>query len=156
MFKLLPAKALLIILIGLLSSTAIAQTTPSPTPPRPRPAAGYSTQGRNDTLQAVSHLFGRRRRGGTVWLIFSGLGALTALRAAAGTTTNTVAGPITSRPNAAGVAIIFAVYAGIPGGIGAGKLSRFSMTNENEVLSNYRSGQPLPREISRRLRRKDF
>lgn len=146
------AKALLLFL-GLLSFGAHAQT-----PATPAPSTLELSAGRRDTLGAVANLYERRRKGGRTWIYIGLGGSLAFVRALSGTSTdtNSPVGTVRTRPNTGGLALVFGTFVGIPAAIGIGKVSRFSEAKENEVDRAYRSGQPLPRSISRRLAKKDF
>jgi hypothetical protein len=100
-----------------------------------QPALGRAepTAGRRDTLRAVRNLFERRR---------------------ANSTTNGVR--TTSEVGGSEVATAFGLLVGLPAAIGVGKLVRFSDKREEAITVPYTIGQPLPRYIARRLRRKDF
>lgn len=150
-------KPLLVLLFGLLSFAAQAQTTPAaPAAPTP-PARTELSQGRRDTLGALTSLFQRRRRGGKVWVGIGAGGLLATLRVAANPNTTTTNGVRTStESNGGAVAVVALTFVGIPAAIGIGKLARFSEKKENELDRAYRSGQPLPRAIARRLTREDF
>jgi hypothetical protein len=132
-----------------LATTVLAQQQPAP---------GHTelTAGRRDTLRAVRNLFERRRTGGRRWLYASGGGVLAVTRAliSANSTTNGVR--TTSEVKASDVATLFGVVVGLPAAIGIGKLVRFSDKREEAITVPYATGQPLPRRIARRLRRKDF
>lgn len=138
-------KYFLLLLLALFSLSAHAQTTPPPTTPRPVP--GELSVGRRDTLKALGNMYDRRRRGGNRWLIvgIAFTGAITR-GVLAGGTGNT----------ATGVALTYAVFSGIPAAIGIGKKIRFNEKKEDNADRAYRSGKPLPRSISRRLKSKDF
>jgi len=151
-------KPLLVLLFALLSLAAQAQTVPAaPAPPATSPARFELTQGRRDTLGAITSLFQRRRRGGKVWLGIGAGGILALLRVVANPNTTTVNGVQTSSEVDGGaVAVVGLGFVALPVAIGIGKLARFSEKKENEVDRAYRSGQPLPRAVARRLSRKDF
>jgi hypothetical protein len=116
---------------------APAAATPSTTP----------TATKADTIQAVRTLFAKRRTGGWVW---SAIGAVTVVRIATASASGDSGG------NAAGGFVSAVVVGGIPAGIGIGKLSRFSTTKEDAILTVYSQSKTLPTYVSRRLKRKYF
>ena len=149
-------KPVLALLLGLLSFVAQAQTTPA-APAATPPARFELTQGRRDTLGALTSLFQRRRRGGKVWVGIGAAGLLVPLRVAANPNTTTTNGVRTNtESNGGAVAVVALTFVGIPAAVGIGKLARFSEKREDELDRAYRSGQPLPRAIARRLTREDF
>lgn len=156
-FFLFMFKPLLVLLFGLLSFAAHAQATPvAPAAPTP-PARFELTQGRRDTLGAITSMFQRRRRGGKVWVGIGAGGILALLRVVANPNTTTVNGVQTSSEVDGGaVAVVGLGFVALPAAIGIGKLARFSEKRENDVDRAYRGGQPLPRRIARRLTRQDF
>ena len=61
-----------------------------------------------------------------------------------------------SSSDASGLALIAGVFLGIPAAASIGNLVRYSEKREETVDRAYRSGQPLPNDIRRRLKKKDF
>jgi hypothetical protein len=123
-----------------------------------RPALGHTepTAGRRDTLRAVRNLFERRRAGGRRWLYVTGGGVLAVTRALISSNSTTSGVQTTSEVGGSEVATAFGLLVGLPAAIGVGKLVRFSDKREEAITVPYTIGQPLPRPIARRLRRKDF
>ncbi|MBJ6142112.1 hypothetical protein [Hymenobacter sp. BT559] len=76
------------------------------------------------------------------------------ISSASSTTTNGIR--TTSEAKGSEVATVFSLIVGLPAAIGVGKLVRFSDKREEAITVPYTTGQPLPRYIARRLRRKDF
>ena len=131
------------------AGTALAQQPTTPSRPE-------LTAGRRDTLRAVRNLFERRRAGGRKWLYTTIGGVLATTRALVNTHSTTNAGQVTSEVAGSEVATVFGLAVGLPAIIGVGKLLRFSDEREEAITVPYTTGQPLPRRIARRLRRKDF
>ena len=105
---------------------------------------------RADTLRAIDRLFERRRKGGKVWAYVGVSGALALVRALTSPTNNgnTVDG--------GGVALLAGAFVGVPVAVSIVNLSAYSEAHEEEVDRLYRSGQPLPKKIRQRIKRKDL
>ena len=144
-------KPFLLFSFGLFSLTAQAQTTP-PAAALPAPISQELSAGKRDTIDAIGRLFGKRRLGGKIWLGAAAGGGLTVLRAIANPNTTTTNGVRTSTEvNGSGIATVAAIFMGVPLAVGIGKLSSFSLAKQNEIVSAYRNGQPLPRRVARKL-----
>lgn len=143
-------KLVLYLFLSLFLSTAALAQQPA------APGRSELSVGRRDTLRAVRNLFERRRTGGRRWLYVTGGGMLAVTRALlnAGSTTNGVR--TTSEMRGPETATAFGLLVGLPAAIGVGKLVRFSDKREEAMTVPYTVGQPLPRAIARRLRKKDF
>lgn len=152
-------KTLLLLVSSLFFADVLAQTRP-PAPAAPLVAARVVSMGHRDTVAAVNQLFERRRRGGRRWMLVAIAGGTAAVLSIRGTnsTTNTPAGPITTSTGLAGgaAALTLLAYTGIPAVVGVSKLSRFDERHQQAVIKFYNAGQPLPRYIGQRLRRKDL
>ena len=146
-------KSIFCLLFGLsIWQPAFAQTTPAPAPTE-------LSAGRRDTLNAISNLFDRRRKGGKRWAYVGVAGGLAMVRAltAAPETNNSYGSTSTaSSSDASGLALIAGVFLGVPAAASIGNLVRYSEKREEAVARAYRSGQPLPNDIRRRLKKKDF
>ena len=150
-------KKLLFPVTLLVSFVAAAQTVPVISPSPALPASSALSVGKGDTLRAMNNLFARRRQSGLTWMLVTagGLGLLA--RAAANPDTRTVNGVIvSSEPNTGAMAVIAVGLVGVPALLGVGKLVRFSHGKQQAAEQTIRSGQRLPRYVSRRLRRKYF
>lgn len=104
----------------------------------------------------MDNMFRRHRKGGGTWLYVAGAGSLAFLRAATAKPTSPSSYVTTSGPDPAGLAVVFAVFSGLPATIGLGKLVRFSEAKQSALDDAYRAGKPLPRRVVRRLRKADF
>lgn len=105
---------------------------------------------RADTLRAIARLFERRRRGGKVWTYVGVSGALALVRAL--TSNSSDGGSV----DGGGVAVLTGGFVVLPVAVGIANLSAYNETHEEEVERTYRSGQPLPKKIRQRLKRKDL
>ena len=150
----------ILLLATLLFQSAHAQTTPPPVAAAPVEIS----VGRRDTLAAIGKLYARRRAGGKKWG-YVGLGGLLALVrvATAGSSSSSSSSgggygaPSTSTSADGGaIALVGGVFVGIPAIIAISKLATFSEQREQQVDRAYRSGQPLPAAVRRRLMKKDF
>lgn len=155
-------KALLPLGLLVLSSfPALAQVPAAAPAPAPAPAATTPvvelSAGRRDTLGAISSLYERKRKAGKVWSGIAVGGGLALLRVLTADNTKTIGSTqVKDETDASGVAVIGALFVGLPVVIGLTNLAQFSEEKENEVDRAYRSGKPLPRNIARSLRKKDF
>ena len=100
--------------------------------------------------RAIVHLFGRKKTGGIIWLV-SGAAFLAFVTSQTGTTT-TSSGTRTVEVTPLG----YAVFIGVPGGVGIGKLVRFSNTRLYEALLAHESQQPVPDYVTNKLKNKDY
>ena len=144
---------LFLLLVGSSYLPLRAQTAPAAA--TTAPVAAISA-GRQDTARALGSMFARHRKGGRVWLYIAGAGTLVFVRAATATPTSSSPYVTPSKPDPAGLAVVFGVVAGLPAGIGVSKLVRFSEAKEAALEQEYRSGKRLPRGMARRLKAKDF
>lgn len=154
MFK--PILLSLTLCCGLYTTTQ-AQTAPPVTPPSGTGPTTELSQGRRDTLGAIGSMYQRHRRGGKVWLGIGAGGLLALARVLASPNTTTINGVQTSSEvDGSAVAVVGGLFVGLPAIIGVAKVTGFSEAKENEVDRAYRSGQPLPRSVARKLKKKDF
>ena len=58
--------------------------------------------------------------------------------------------------NAGGLALIAGVFVGVPIAVSIVNLTAYSEAHEEEVERIYRSGQPLPKIIRQRMKKKDL
>lgn len=106
----------------------------------------------NDTAQAVINLYSKRQAGGASWIVGS---ALTALRivTASGRQTDVGGGYVIQEeapsPAAALMVMPFVAY-------GVGKLLHYSNANLEKTVTAYGAGQPLPRNVRRKLKPRFF
>jgi hypothetical protein len=148
---------LLVLLLGLWSLAATAQTTPPPATPAPSATSPELRLGQRDTLAALDNLFQRRRRGGKVWLGIGVGGLLAVLQVAANPNSTSTNGVRTSTsPNGGAVAVVGLLFVGIPAAVGISKLANFSEPKAAELSRAYRNGKPLPRALTRQLLPEDF
>lgn len=107
---------------------------------------------KNDTAQAIINLYSRRQAGGATWIVS---GALAAARlAVSGGTTTTVNGVVIDQQSA-NIGSIMLVTAPILG-YGLSKMLRYSNTHLEQQLTTYAAGQPLPRNVRRKLKPRFF
>ena len=106
--------------------------------------------GKRDTLRAIGNLFERRRKGGKRWAYVGIVGVLTMARALTSTRSDG------STLDASGAAIIAGAFVGIPAVASLGNLIGYSEKREEDADRAYRSGQPLPKRLRHRLKKKDF
>lgn len=123
---------------------AAAQTVASASPivPRPNPLAATSA----DTIQAIHRLYSKHRTGGWIW---TGIGAAFAGRILGSSAAE-------GFDNASGTVVGTLVLGGGPAAIGIGKLSRFSQSTEDQVVTTYQKSKLLPNTVKRRLKKKYF
>ncbi|WP_175470983.1 hypothetical protein [Hymenobacter psychrophilus] len=104
----------------------------------------------SDTLRAISRLFERRRRGGGVW---AGGGLSSALVLAVSLASpNADAGSVSG----GGLAALLGGFVVAPVAIGIANFSAYNPQRQEEVERNYRAGQPLPKKLRDRLKKKDL
>ncbi|WP_151087729.1 hypothetical protein [Hymenobacter baengnokdamensis] len=103
-----------------------------------------------DTLRAINRLFARRRKGGRAWNYLGLSGVLTLTRAL------TSASSEGTSVDGSGIAILTGAFIVAPVAIGIVNLTAYSETHEAEVESSYRSGNPLPKKIRQRIKKKDL
>ena len=102
-------------------------------------------------------MYQRHRRGGKVWLGIGGGGLLALARVLANPSTTTINGVQTSSEvDGSAAAVVGGLFVGLPAIIGIAKLTSFTEAKEEAVDQAYRSGQPLPRSVARKLKKKDF
>ena len=109
----------------------------------------------NDTAQAIITLYSRRQAGGVSWIVGSVTGglasALTNRTSVQPSPYYTPSTPDTgSRLGVAALVIVPLV------GYGVGKLVHYSNAHLNQVLTAYAAGQPLPRSLRRKLKKRFF
>ena len=100
--------------------------------------------------RAAIHMFGRKRTGGTFWIL--GGGALVGyLALQAGTkTTSTGTYTVTVSP------LAYLIYGGVPTGIGICKLTRFSNVELYKMLLEYDKAHALPGYVIGKLNKSDY
>ena len=125
---------------GVYSSTSASALT----------AAQWQAVAHTDTLRAIGNLFERRRKGGQKWAYASGASILAMVRILTSTPKNG------TQTDAGEVAAITGIMVGISTGISIGNLTAYSEKKEAAVDQAFRSGQPLPKRIRQRLKKKDF
>ncbi|NVO85952.1 hypothetical protein [Hymenobacter terrestris] len=104
----------------------------------------------SDTLRAISRLFERRRRGGGAW-VGGGLSSVLTL-ALSLSSPNSDAGSV----SAGGIAALVGLFVAAPVAIGSVNLAAYKKEREEEVTRAYQAGQPLPKKIRSRLKKKDL
>jgi hypothetical protein len=143
-----------IFLSGLLSLFAGAALAQAPTTNLPSETFKQHLRAQylhNDTAQAIINLFGRRQAGGASWIVGSGLGA--ARLATASSTTTTRGGSVIQQDPYPGAAFLLATPTLA---YGISKLLRYSNGKLERTLSVYAAGQPLPKSLRRKLKRRFF
>ena len=107
---------------------------------------------RNDTAQAIINLYSKRQAGGAGWMVASLLtGTRLMLNGGSSTTVNGVV--IDQQgPNVGGIALAVAPVLGY----GLSKTLRYSNPHLEQQLSAYAAGQPLPRNLRRKLKPRFF
>jgi hypothetical protein len=107
---------------------------------------------RADTLRAIDRMFERRRRGGKIWAYVGVSGALALVRALTSSTSTNNGNSL----DGGGVAVLAGAFVGAPVAISILNLSAYNEAHEEAVDRLYRSGQPLPKKIRQRMKRKDL
>ncbi|WP_303312232.1 hypothetical protein [Hymenobacter sp. BT730] len=106
----------------------------------------------NDTAQAVINLYSKRQAGGASWIVGS---ALTALRivTASGRQTDIGGGYVIQEeaPSPAAALVVLPLVA-----YGIGKMVHYSNSNLEKTVTAYGAGQPLPRNVRRKLKPRFF
>lgn len=128
----------------------LAKDIYAPNPAAPLTAAQLRETARADTLRAIDRMFERRRKGGKRW-VYVGVGGVLALvrsRISPPSNGNSLDG--------GGTAVLAGAFIGVPVAIGILNLSAYSEAHEEEVDRRYRAGQPLPKKIRQRIKRKDL
>ena len=140
----MPKLQLLLVLV-VFTARAHAQTPDAPTVPPlgAITAATPAPRAAADSALAVRNLFQKRRTGGAVFTTIGTGFSLAILRGLASGSTG---------GNAAGGVASIAVLGLLPAGVGVGKLTRFSKVREEEIVTAYGQGKPLPSTIRRRLK----
>ncbi|TGD83260.1 hypothetical protein [Hymenobacter wooponensis] len=143
---------LLIGLLGLFAVTARAQGNGS------HPSEKFKQHLRaqylhNDTAQAIINLYSRRQGGGVVW-VGSAILASARLATSSGSSVTTGSGMVVrSEPPDPGVAFLL----GLPvAAYGVGKLVHYSNGKLERTLTAYAAGQPLPKNLRRKLKPRFF
>jgi hypothetical protein len=122
----------------------------SPSPAAMLTPAQVQDNARADTLRAIARLFERRRKGGKVWAYVGVSGALALVRALTSNSSN--GGSV----DGGGVAVLTGAFVVLPVAVSIANFAAYSEVHEEEVERIYRSGQPLPKKIRQRLKRKDL
>ncbi|MBD2769939.1 hypothetical protein IC235_18780 [Hymenobacter sp. BT664] len=135
---------LVLLVLACSAQQVMAQNTPLSASPAELSA------GKRDTLRAIGNLFERRRKSGKRWTYVGVVGVLAMVRALTSTRSDG------SSLNAGGAAIIAGAFVGVPAAASLGNLLVYSEEHEDEVDRAYRAGQPLPKRIRHRLKKKDF
>ncbi|MGY2132144.1 hypothetical protein ACW9KT_07940 [Hymenobacter sp. HD11105] len=100
--------------------------------------------------RAVIHLFSRKQRGGFVWLT-AGAATIGLIATQTGTTTHDSGVAYTFEVTPLGYGLLVGLF----GGVGIGKLSRFSNNKLYQTLSAYDQTKTLPVYVQKRLTKKD-
>lgn len=100
--------------------------------------------------RAVIHLFSRKQRGGFVWLT-AGAATIGLIASQTGTKTHDSGVTTTFEVTPVGYGLLVGLF----GGVGVGKLSRFSNDKLYQALASHEQGQSLPGYVLKRLRPKD-
>lgn len=94
-----------------------------------------------DSVEAIERLFRSRRTGSTILGIpsgyFLGYGAVATAQG------------VDQAPLTLGIGVVLSA-------VTIAKSVRFSKQREEEIITNYQQGKPIPKNIKRRLRRKHF
>ena len=124
---------------GIISNNANAAITP----------AQRLENARADTLRAINRLFERRRNGGKKWAYIGLSGALAMARVLTAPNDG-------STVNGGGLALVAGTFIGVPLAASVANLATYREEREEDVDRAYRSGQPLPKKIRQRIKRKDL
>lgn len=110
----------------------------------------YQRYANDKEARAVVHLFSRKKTGGGLWL---GVGAavIGVIASQTGTTT-TSSGTTTFEVTPLGYGLLVGLF----GGVGIGKLARFSNEKLYQTLLGYEQQKGLPEYVSRRIKDKDY
>lgn len=109
----------------------------------------YQRYATDQRARAVVHLFGRKQTGGIIWLS-SGAAAITFVSSQTGTkTTDSGTTTLTVTP------LGYLVLVGLFGGVGTGKLARFSNAKLYQTLAEYEKSRTLPPYVSKKLAKRD-
>ena len=128
----------------------LAKDIYAPNPATPLTAAQLQETARADTLRAIDRMFERRRRGGKIWAYVGVSGALALVRALISPPSNG------NSLDGGGTAVLAGAFIGAPVAISLLNLSAYNEAREEEVDRRYRAGQPLPKKIRQRIKRKDL
>ncbi|WP_139362302.1 hypothetical protein [Hymenobacter sp. CRA2] len=107
----------------------------------------------NDTAQALINLYGRRQAGGASWILGATLAAVR-MATAGGNTVNAGNGVVIQEEGPS-PAVAFLVATPIMA-YGVGKMVHYSNGKLDQLLASYAAGQPLPRNVRRKLKPRFF
>ncbi|WP_375437991.1 hypothetical protein [uncultured Hymenobacter sp.] len=110
----------------------------------------YKRYSDDKEARAVIHLFARKQTGGVLWLS-TGAAFIGFITTQTGTTTD-ASGTTTVEVTPLG----YGMLVGLFGGVGAGKLSRFSNSNLYEALATYEQTRSFSGLIKKKLKDKDY
>ena len=111
----------------------------------------YQRYTRDREASAVTHLFGRKQRGGIVWLA-TGLASITWLASQTGTRTTDDGGTRTVKVSPVG----WGMLVGLFGGVGLGKIARFSNARLYKLMLEHERNFPFPYYVTKRVRDRDY
>lgn len=121
-------------------------------------AATITSTAVEDTVQAITMLYSRRRMGGAGWILGGTLGGIRALTSASqGKTVSGSYGTVVVDEGAdggviaAGVGMILLVD-----GYGLSKILRFSAAKQAALIADVRAGKALPANVRQRLKPRFF
>lgn len=109
----------------------------------------------NDTAQAIITLYGRRQAGGVSWVIAALLSAVR-LGTASSNTAPSYGGYSSGSTDGSGNLGAALLIATPIVAYGVGKVLHYSNGHLEQVLTAYAAGQPLPRSLRRKLKRRFF
>jgi hypothetical protein len=110
----------------------------------------YQRYAQDREALAVTHLFGRKKRGGLLWL---GTGALSIGWLASQTgTRETDGGTRTVTVSPAGWGLLVGLF----GGVGFGKIGRFSNVRLYHLMQAHDQNYPFPNYVRKRIRDRDY
>ncbi|MGI4874263.1 MAG: hypothetical protein ACRYFX_24150 [Janthinobacterium lividum] len=105
----------------------------------------------NDTAQAIINLYCQRQSRASIWILGATTGSLTSVYF------NGTLRDAEHNPPGVGTRIAIAALAVLPvASYGVAELRRYSNAHLNQVLTAYATGQPLPRSLRRKLKRRFF
>ena len=115
------------------------------------PYKAYLTQryAQDAEARAVVHLFSRKQNGGGLWLL-AGATSIGLIASQTGTKT-TDSGTTTFIVTPLGYGLLLGLF----GGVGVGKMARFSNKNLYEALAEYERSRSLPAYVTKRIKAKD-
>ena len=140
-----------------LPTTTSATPTVSPTLLTPASNTGgkykdylYKRYADDKEARAVIHLFARKQTGGVLWLT-TGAASIGFISSKTGTTTDD-SGTTTFEVTPLGYGMLVSLF----GGVGAGKLSRFSNNKLYQALATYEQSRTFSSFVKKKLKDKDY